>query len=985
LLQSTLNTVVLLIVGCFLFLWVAPTAFCQNYAYTNYTIEDGLPTNYVYGVTEDKDGTIWAYTEKGIAKFDGYKFKVYTTREGLPHNDIFYITRDSFNTLWLHGFFNNPCYLKEDSIYTIQQKTTGAFNFIPRNIFFSGKDSFFQYNQEQILQKTDKQVEQFISNQPWGQQVSILNKILFNINHQSFLVDNNKLIEWKAGKIDSTNLSIPWSKTIYPPFYLETTSKKIVTFWSYDKGFYAFNMDDNIETSISWASLGLGTPAHFNGFQNGEDLYLMTNQIILKLNAKLQLKKVFRFENIANKYTLSRFYVDRQDNFWLGTREGGLFFIAQTEQNSEHYKLPFSNDIVFEQFLKLDDQLFAISDKTGLYEVFSSHIENLVKPKQPLHNSSIQVNKQQLLVSGANRSYIYNTNTNNYRSCEYLSDNDEDCSIPIIQGIVGPKHLLWSKNNDTLFIASGGYLKLYLPNTKKAKYLDTLRVTGLTINAKGIVYVSSGDRILAYQNNRLIPVKKIDDYITYINFFDHQLWIGSESKGLFILNTNSNDLKQKATYRNIRKIVADQNELYIAFEKGLAHTTYKQGKLSENYVYGKKDGIPQGFINDIAVDGDHIYCATSNGLVKVNKNYNKPKEGAAVLNIHSISIDDKSLELNQLNPDQPLRLLGNQSLKIKYALQHYASKGKVQYFAKLEPAESKWRVTEDRELQYTALKSGNYELKLKAVDINGKEHLSDRKIRIKVLLPVWKRWWFISLMAIALACYFYFLWQRQRKRLLKKEKRNRELANLKLENLRSQMNPHFIFNTLGSIQYYIQTNDADKADAYLSKFARLMRKYLEAASEKLISLEEELQLLKEYTNLEEMRFENQFKTVFYVDNELLIHDIYMPGMLIQPFIENAIIHGLPTRKDKEGKISVEFKNLDDNYFTCIIADNGIGIKEKSKSTHRSKGMKNIETRMKVLQEAGIADVSLNISNAFESTEFPGTKIHLKISKNTEHA
>jgi len=216
------------------------------------------------------------------------------------------------------------------------------------------------------------------------------------------------------------------------------------------------------------------------------------------------------------------------------------------------------------------------------------------------------------------------------------------------------------------------------------------------------------------------------------------------------------------------------------------------------------------------------------------------------------------------------------------------------------------------------------------------------------------------------------------------EKDNEKIiANLKLEALRSQMNPHFIFNTLGSIQYYVQTHRIEEADNYLTLFAALIRKYLNSSSEQMISLEEEVSLLEHYVKLEQMRFESLFETEIYVDQSLDVKETLLPSMMVQPFVENALNHGLLHRKDGSACLRVEFKKLNEDIMQIIIQDNGIGrekAKKLSKTGHKSRGMKSISSRIEAFQSAELTEIEIIINNNSDDPNFPGTKVVIRLQK-----
>ena len=194
--------------------------------------------------------------------------------------------------------------------------------------------------------------------------------------------------------------------------------------------------------------------------------------------------------------------------------------------------------------------------------------------------------------------------------------------------------------------------------------------------------------------------------------------------------------------------------------------------------------------------------------------------------------------------------------------------------------------------------------------------------------------------------------------LLEKEKKllevDKRVAEVRLMALRAQMNPHFIFNCLNAIDNYILKNDVEVASRYLNKFARLIRAILSVSDKNFITLSTELELLKNYIELENLRFEEKFSFSLNVAPEIQTDDTDIPSLLIQPFVENAIVHGLNHKKG-EKKLSIDIL-LNHENLVCLIEDNGIGreaaqqIKNSRTQTHESKGMKVTEGRLELLQQ-----------------------------------
>ena len=222
--------------------------------------------------------------------------------------------------------------------------------------------------------------------------------------------------------------------------------------------------------------------------------------------------------------------------------------------------------------------------------------------------------------------------------------------------------------------------------------------------------------------------------------------------------------------------------------------------------------------------------------------------------------------------------------------------------------------------------------------------------------------------------------------LLYRSSQQKKIANqlLALKSLRSQMNPHFIFNALNSVNSFIAKNDERAANKYLSDFSKLMRQVMENSKYDLVTLQSEMDILGIYIQLEHFRFSDKFDFEFIIDDSIDTEDIEIPPMLVQPYIENAIWHGLRYRETK-GFLTIALR-AEDNFVEFVITDNGIGrkksqeLKTKNQKETKSTGMKNIETRLNILNEVNKMALKVNVSNLDEVNK-SGTIIRIQIPIN----
>jgi LytS/YehU family sensor histidine kinase len=300
-------------------------------------------------------------------------------------------------------------------------------------------------------------------------------------------------------------------------------------------------------------------------------------------------------------------------------------------------------------------------------------------------------------------------------------------------------------------------------------------------------------------------------------------------------------------------------------------------------------------------------------------------------------------------------------------------------------------------IQYGNLPEGNYTFQLRATDAAaGSNPL--KEIDFKVTKVFYKNLWFWMLLTAVLVLLIVFYYKRklrfresEKNKQLSQLQQDKEMINLKLENLRSQMNPHFVFNALNSIQDYIVRNHKTLASDYLGKFADLIRTYLEHSVKSRITLAEEMETLEMYLELEKLRFEDKLSYQVIFDNTAIADHISIPTMLVQPYVENSLKHGLLHKKDdRQLHIIFEYCKKEE-LLTCSIIDNGVGrkkalqIKESNPFKKDSFAVKATEDRLKLLNFGKSKNIGVKIIDLIENGSASGTKVIVTIPhKITSH-
>jgi hypothetical protein len=279
---------------------------------------------------------------------------------------------------------------------------------------------------------------------------------------------------------------------------------------------------------------------------------------------------------------------------------------------------------------------------------------------------------------------------------------------------------------------------------------------------------------------------------------------------------------------------------------------------------------------------------------------------------------------------------------------------------------------------------GDHTLLLYTMDGRTGRESQTIRIHLRVLPPVWQRWWFYLLLAFLVGS-FVWIWARRRVRRIREENKIREeMGRLEATALRMQMNPHFIFNALESISNFILGNKKKEAIHYLASFAKLIRNTLESAHEPTILLDQEIGVLRNYLELEQMRYGGRLE--FSIDcSEEWLERYRIPPMLLQPYVENAVKHGLKARKGA-GRIDVHFR-LEEAALAVEIRDDGIGRQASAQLLERSFGapdkksmsMSIIQQRIRLLRDKGGQDIRVEVRDLVdENGDAKGTSVHLRL-------
>ena len=382
-------------------------------------------------------------------------------------------------------------------------------------------------------------------------------------------------------------------------------------------------------------------------------------------------------------------------------------------------------------------------------------------------------------------------------------------------------------------------------------------------------------------------------------------------------------------------------------------------------------------IHDILVNNDTLYVASDDGLTVIPEALlSKIRPQIPIPYFQYINVNDSEADLTK----QKITLTGNTKIKFGFGSIQYSG-SPVIFSYKLEGFDHDWTTGKGTNIVYQNVPRGNYTFKLRARKVTS-EWSKPIEFKITIKAHFWQHPLFLSCLLIIFLTLIFLAIIRRKNILIKRRELDHQLITLEQKALQSMMNPHFIFNSLGSIQTYLLEKKSNEAGLYLSQFARLIRQNLNAINAASINLEEEIDRLKNYLDLERLRMENKFDYNIEMDENLEEAEVRIPSMIIQPFVENAIWHGIAALEDK-GQINIKFQMKNEKSVTVIIEDNGIGIKRsEAYSTKQEKhlhlGMEMTRKRLELLGKKFSIKTAIEFFETYPGSANPGTKVVLVV-------
>lgn len=955
---------------CWLLLAGAQPAFAQHPYYYTITDDNGLPSNEVYDIEQDDFGYVWVGCDAGLYRYDGFRFTQFKNKD---QNAVAISTlRFSANKskLFCQNFFGQVYCVENDSMHIyadVKDKVKGHPEYsvgAEDKVVLNFRDSILCYNS---AGKYDSR---------------IINDTA--VDELEITKDGDLYIMLSSGVLKrhprlGKNLSAEYVVLPEGVSYKHSTHA-IRSFgqkqYMLSVGFTTFILTiiQGNQTLFVKQIAKAGFAERVYAFlPEAGYLWLCTSNGVYMLDTSgNQLNHYFPGEKISDML------VDREGAYWFSSLQKGLFIVPHIDMSVLHSGNAALSDDNFTALCPFGERGVLAGTYRGDVYLFSHQDHTLQKlPGNTKHSNNVTTiypyNDHTILAARGGLSVINLQKMNEqYLQAMYIRDmvlyHDSIMFVSTSSASAVKASQLVENTASVVphvLAATSGKKVCYEAESNTLWYILN---TGLAVHESGVFkpYVLEGKPIFC---NAL--------------YADEQgLWAGTVSDGVYNIRGRKVHLhlneQNGLIGNNIKCFTSHADTLYIA-TNACINVRYPDGTF--RYIR-HANGINAKEINAMCVAPPHIYIGTLRGLFYVPTTtifYNKVKPRMRILSVLADGVPQAgtNIALDYNNKDI---LISFSSVALK-------SRGRFFYHYRIAGLQDEWKHLEgsNNSLRLNHLPKGTFTLQLKAVNEDGVE--SDvQSVSIHVSPPFWQRTIFYVLVALSVALLMGGIFLIRIRAIKRLAGIREQITSSQLTALKAQMNPHFMYNTLNSIQDLVLQKDIRKTNYYLSKYSTLMRKILDSSGSNEIDIAEEIDMLQLYLELEQLRFGSEFSYSIRCSPQISQGQTSIPSMIIQPFVENAIKHGLLHKKEDKN-VSVSFEKVA-GYIRCVIIDNGVGrkraeeINKRSGRHHRSFATQATQKRLDLINVGKSQKVLLTITDLFNDGQVAGTKVILDFPDNT---
>jgi len=937
----------------------------QTPSYYHYSSSEGLASSTVYDIIQDDNGFMWFATANGISKFDGNKFTTFRNKDGLNSNSIIAFLKRKNGELLAGNFEKGINIIKNDKIENFYNKVDNkrlVISYLMLDTTQINDPKIIAYNRWgnlNVLNNDDTigHIKNVISISPLA-----INKLETLSNGKIIALTTTGLYNYNGGQLSKIHIKgLP--DTAFFCFSNSMNGSYLVA----SEGMIYRIKNNAIIDSYKADLTGKGDIMALLSDKNGNIWFSIMNKGFYQILYGTKTVKNMGLKMGLQNTLVNKYFEDNEGNIWISTFGKGVYCFNNLYLKSYNENDGLNNNIVY-TIAKDDSGKLLLGTFNGISVLEKGHF-NKIK-----NNSDVALTE-----------YIYSIKAfdHQYYVCAAVKDvkievdnfSYKGLKINIINTLSFCKlsngmFLFGSRNNNIKFRKSFStpepephYIKIFEDNIQENRINQIVEDTekniwigtGLGLCKATISTDSLGQVTLKktfFKSNEILNAR-----INYI-MQDQQnnIWIAGE-KGLVRYNLKTDSITSFKTINNYdlsssTSVVYDQkNRIWIGNMKGL----YMFDGETIKYL-NTQSGLPSDEVLSLYSDlkENKIYIGTSNGISILNNSlfdqYNPKPPDVKIMTI-------KAGERNYENDNNLVLNPKEHDVRIDFSAINFASPRTIKYRYQLNDT---WKTTNFGSLDFASLQQGVYNLQIMAKAQNtdwGKPTFLSFTILPKFIETIWFTVLIIVFFVLIIIAVINWRMRLGAKKLQVEFELSERINKLKHQALSAMMNPHFISNALNSVQYLVNNHQYQEANDYIAMMAKLMRKNLDTAGSGYILLSDEITRLELYLGIEKLRFQDHFTYEIVTGNSVNPQSLMIPNMIIQPFVENSLWHGI-INSGRPGLLSMSFffedVEVDKLKFKSLIikiTDNGIGInkaEQHKKEDHISKGIQIIEERLKLL-------------------------------------
>lgn len=1005
-------------------------------------IKDGLSHNTVQKIYQDSKGFIWFCTDEGLNRYDGYNFlkfsKEVDDKNTLISNFTSCITESSPGIFWIGTEKGLSVFLFESKKYLTLENPAQIRKITVEDSLTVWVQTSYSLYKIRLIDKGKQKRDYNLSVEP----MNPYREIICKSDSSHFLLtgrDNN---------IYTYNINTKLIKIINDVGFLPNLiSKKIIdivqdrdkNFWvGTNNGLYRANEDFTIIDSFPKQKKEItALQDKITGIARGKlgNIYIATFQqglLIFDINKKVFIQHQsdpYNLNAIPDNKILS-ILIDNSGTLWIGTKGSGVATHSHFKYKFKHVtQEPFKTTwltnkyvLCFESDKK--ENIWIGTDGGGLYKydtksnIFSNWRNN--RFSNSLSNDIVQHllfdQSGYLWVATLNGICKFDQATNSFRRYflqpHKTYDNLKSPAYDNIRLFETRSGKLYALDEHSIYYFNplkSVFEKVNIPFKNKTispkSILEDSDETWWMATADGLYHISLSQGLLDEKALDIINKNyfKTDQLNCLLPENNNFLWIGTSNSGLFLFDKKSLSISTNYSVKNglnnnfIHGMLEDNSgRLWLSTNRGISvlEPTIKQFRN-----YDVNDGLQSNEFNTgsyLKTQNNDLLFGGMNGFNIIEPDKIPFNTFRPTPNIINIRIDDDNYDFFPYSKQDKRIKFNNRknNISFEFISGDYANTPKNLFEYKLDGYEKNWTKTARNYVSYSKLPPGNYTFYIRSSNNDGVWSSEAASFAFRIKPMFWQTWWFRIIASLLIIIYgTVFIRNRiQHARDKEKEKMQlarqktefeKQLAEIKLKALVSQMNPHFIFNCMNSIQAMILSDQNMQASTYLTKLSRLVRSVLENSVKTFIPLNDVIENLKLYLELESIRFDQQFNYDIKTE-DIDIYSIELPSMLIQPYVENAIWHGL-LKKEGEKNIYIRFYKKD-KFLVCEVEDNGIGRVKANElnltKQHKSLGTMITKEMFETLHKIKDTNYQVNTIDLYDDHHLPvGTKVVIEMELN----